>query len=395
MDEDRFDHLSRAIAIRSTRRQAIGQAGRGGMLAGVAAMFGVGRRAAGAVADNDTSVTTCTLSIVAKVTVGKDKAASFDGDVTFEIGATGAIDSGRLKLKNGTTHDLVGQISGRAINLRVSVADGQFLSMTGDAQQDAKLCRGGIDGTFGGPGAADLGTWSAFKTKKTGGPPSAAPTAPAAAPTIAGGSGGGGNSGGGGGTSGGGGGNGGGNPTPNPTPCGPVDCGGTLMLDPATCLCVCYDNGVHCGDSCCPTGSVCGTGSTNCSCPSGTELCGNACVASCQSGQYLDSTSCQCVDNPTGCPQGQTLCNQSCISTTCPANQIFDGPSCQCIGRCESGMDYCGGVCISITSDTSNCGFCGNTCPANMPCIGGTCECPFSYTYCAARLGCITEGGTC
>ena len=41
MDHQRFDRLSRSLAMRTTRRQAVRQVGAGGVLGGVAAVLGV------------------------------------------------------------------------------------------------------------------------------------------------------------------------------------------------------------------------------------------------------------------------------------------------------------------------------------------------------------------
>ena len=41
---------------------------------------------------------------------------------------------------------------------------------------------------------------------------------------------------------------------------------------------------------------------------------------------------------------------------------------------CPDGMFPCNGTCIDMSTDTQNCGACGNVCPANAICIDGSCS---------------------
>jgi hypothetical protein len=370
MDGNRFDALSRSLAETTSRRQTLRRFGAGGIGASLLGFAGLRNAAA-----QDNEDKTCKLQLVATVAVGPDKDDVFEGELTMVISPEGAIDDGSLKTNDGDEYELVGQATGRALNLRITVADGQYLSLTGTGQQDIILCRGGIDGTFGGPQTGDLGTWYAARRARN-----ATPT-----PTSSSGSDG----------SSGDGGDGGGESGPTPTPCDStgIDCGVTFVLDPATCQCVCPQPYTRCGDSCCFGGAVCNDDGS-CNCPDGTEPCQEVCTPSCPSGQYLDQNSCQCTSD-TSCGQGETLCNGQCVSLNCPPNQLFDSGSCQCVNRCSSGQDYCNGNCIDVVNDATNCGSCGNVCPPGMPCIAGTCECPVSYNYCAAQQKCLPEGSAC
>src|SRR5438477_2451618 len=38
---------------------------------------------------------------------------------------------------------------------------------------------------------------------------------------------------------------------------------------------------------------------------------------------------------------------------------------------CTGGKTSCGGVCVTLASDNSNCGRCGNTCPIGQTCANG------------------------
>ncbi len=358
MDGNRFDNISRAFAGRSTRRAAIRQAGAGGMLAAVAGAIGMGRNSAFAQDDDTTEPTPCKLVFYAETAVGPDKNDIYEGEIDFEINADGAIDTGVLTTKDGDEYDFVGQAVGRAINLRITIENGKYLSLTGTGQTDIDLCRGGIDGTFGGPKQRDLGTWYAARKARGNG------EATATATTGSGGDQGGG------GTD---------EPTPTRTPCPEIDCGTTFVLNPDTCECGCPPPYDQCGDStCCFGGAVCNSDGS-CQCPDGTEPCNEVCTPSCPSGQVFDD-SCQCI-TITSCGAGETLCNGVCVSLECPPNRKFDPASCQCINPCPSGQDFCSNQCIDIINDENNCGTCGNVCPPNMPCIAGTCKCPGGQNY--------------
>ncbi len=354
----------------------------------MAGAFGLASR--GASANAPTDPVDCTMPLLSRVALGKNKGTRYDGDLAITIETNGAIDTGQLTTADGATFDVVGQADGRTINLRIKIASDEFLSLIGTGEQDLTDCSGRVDGTFGGWAESDLGTWT-LGVK----PAVAGPTPPA---TIASGNGGGsngGNSGGGNGSNGGGGGGGSStNPTPTPTPCPPQDCGGILIWMPDLCACGCADNGVACEQmSCCPTDSICANNGTgNCACASGSEVCGNACVPSdCAAGSTFNYSSCLC-ETATSCGSGETLCASSgtCVSIVCPTGQLFDAASCMCVNQCSSGMGLCGGVCISISTD-QNCGACGNVCPTGQSCFGNYCGCPATYHYDTTAMKCFMD----
>jgi len=64
---------------------------------------------------------------------------------------------------------------------------------------------------------------------------------------------------------------------------------------------------------------------------------------------------------------------------------------------CGSGLTYCSGNCVDLSSDYLNCGACGFACPsagpdvATIECIGGTCvqtACDPGYANCSGGLEC-------
>src|SRR5947209_4162476 len=109
MDAGRFDSLSRSFANRSSRRSAIRGLGAGGVAAGLFSVLGGSRASAANGA--------CSLTIVAKTSAGPHKGTTYSGTLQLQIGANGAIDQGAFTLASGASLPLVGQATGRALNL--------------------------------------------------------------------------------------------------------------------------------------------------------------------------------------------------------------------------------------------------------------------------------------
>jgi hypothetical protein len=374
MDGSQFDEISRKLAHRSTRREAVRT---GGVMAAVAGALGI--RSVARAQDNDDEEQTynCEWEFRALVVSGPNADATYDGQMQVTIERDGAIDEGTLESEGQQPYQIVGNTRGKAISLVIRISRELQLHLTGTGDRDIRSCEGQIAGTFAGPEFGDIGVWLISRRPPDNGDNGdddfiafPTPTQSSSNPGP-------------------------GDPSPTPgptsTPCPPQDCGVTKMWDPSQCMCVCYDNGVDCGpDTCCPQGSIC-QGGGGCACPSGTVLCGNACVSECPSGQILDYNSCTCTSD---CPSGQVKCNGQCIGQ-CGPGETLNTSTCTCDDICPPGQDFCSGACIDIVNDEANCGSCGNDCPPGMPCIAGTCTCPATMKYCNASQSCIDSNATC
>jgi hypothetical protein len=346
MDGGQFDDISRKLAGRSTRRDAVRK---GGLMAAVAGAFGV--RSVAQAQDTTDKTFNCDWGLKALIVEGPNKGTTYEGLLKVTIERDGAIDKATLDTDEPKPFKVVGNSRGKYLSLRVILSKDEALALTGVGDRDIKSCQGTISGTLAGPEFGDIGVWEIVRRVQPGGL-----TTPTVVATGAAGGGGGAQP-----TPGGGGG-GGQNPTPGPTStaCPPQDCGVTKMWDPQQCACVCYDNGVDCGpDTCCPATMIC-TGNGEC-----------------------------------GCAPGKIKCNAACHDA-CPPGQTFDDSSCTCVASlCSPGQKECGGVCKDVTNDRDNCGSCGNVCSTGVPCIAGTCTCPPTMKYCAAQTKCIDQNATC
>lgn len=97
-------------------------------------------------------------------------------------------------------------------------------------------------------------------------------------------------------------------------------------------------------------------------------------------GTCIDGICCQNVCGVECCGSGTTCIKSADMDFCCPT-QLACGDQC-----CSPGSACCGlplGGCTDLTSDPSNCGACGNQCPAGQPCQHGICGgCPAGTTFC-------------
>jgi hypothetical protein len=57
--------------------------------------------------------------------------------------------------------------------------------------------------------------------------------------------------------------------------------------------------------------------------------------------------------------------------------------------QCDGGLEACGAICVSLKTDSENCGKCGAVCPAEQACVNGACSsaCPSGNTLCGKDGG--------
>jgi hypothetical protein len=359
LDPQQFDALSQTLAHASSRRQAIVRAGAAGLLAGLATAFGRGRsEALPAVQDE-----TCRLDIVATVRLGPDATERMQtdvpgelrGEISFTLSPDGAIDAGRFLLDGGPEVPVVGQATGRAINLRAdlqAVQEGLTLVLVGTAEQPLNLCTGAVDGYLTGPLPGDLGDWHAAATAIAGETRTTPPT-----------------------------------PTPTPVPAAPSaqSCLPGLTRCGSTCVDLSSDlnNCGACGEIC-ESGLVpveCRSGvCERASCPVGIEYCGATDLCRDLSSDPLHCGACGNVCAPGG----------SCVNGAC-------------LGSCEPGFTLCDSGCTDLSSDYFNCGRCGAVCgggDAQYTCSGGECvlvdggsPCPPELVLCGDGMGVCVDVG--
>lgn len=135
------------------------------------------------------------------------------------------------------------------------------------------------------------------------------------------------------------------------------------------------DNCGSCGHQCGPAG-FCDEG--ECRCSGSVGICDGLCVD-------LDSSPLHCGDCETQCGGAFPFCS--------------DGACVRC-GYSPRGkpLDECGDICADTEFDSSNCGGCGNACPAESLCQLGSCveptgECTSDCDPSRRELCCDTPAG--
>ena len=373
MDPNRFDRLSKSIAKRLTRRQMLGGLGAGGLAASV--LKEDGSRAA------DTGAVTCIYDFDGTIDLGPSSTLpssnQISGELTLTIESDGSINSAKLDLPGGQTWRVVGQATGRAINLRFSVPNtGAFIAV-GTGRNDVANCTSAMSGPASGPKRRDAGSWSASLKSSSGAAPaaSATPTQAAAATvavvnpvvaptqesTI--------------------------EPTAAATPSCDLECGAdTLGLDAENCVCLCPSGQTNCTFE---IGSIPAKGgvifrTVPLTKPRGFCIdltsdisnCG-ACSAMCIGSAGVAATTCQNGVCNYQCASGYITCANDApcatnVQTSCGSGNSM-GSDCTCI--CAAGLTSCGPYCANTQTDVNNCGGCGKTCgPVVSECSAGSCH---------------------
>jgi len=113
-----------------------------------------------------------------------------------------------------------------------------------------------------------------------------------------------------------------------------------------------------------------------------------------------------CTPESICCDVSQTPCNDQCVDTqTDPSNCGSCGNVCPAGEQCVQGACGCGGVscgppntccnnqCVNTQTDPNNCGSCGNACPPGNTCDAGACSGCGGTSKCGPGEFCCTAGG--
>jgi hypothetical protein len=129
----------------------------------------------------------------------------------------------------------------------------------------------------------------------------------------------------------------------------------------------------------CPISQPCNAGSCGGGCSSGLTACGSTCL--------------NLQTDPSNCGG----CGNQCVALPLPNPPV---PVCQS-GTCQnsltlcpsgSGLTLCSGACVNTTSDSNNCGACGQVCGGGTTCTNGHCTggtCSSSQVFCPAAGACV------
>jgi hypothetical protein len=164
MNNAPFGALAKSVASAPSRRQLLRTLGGGGLLAGLGVAFGRASAPIAVTAQEEP----CAISFVGTVRLGPSAGhmlhggttpGEVSGDLSFTPDHDGAIAHGQLQLQDDTMVPVVGQLHGRAINLRLDFGSQHVLVAVGAAEQDLATCQGAVDGLLTGPQLGDLGDW--------------------------------------------------------------------------------------------------------------------------------------------------------------------------------------------------------------------------------------------
>lgn len=360
MDGKAFDSWTRTRATAANRRTVLGWS----LTAGLAAALTRFQPANAQFGGGDGGNGSCTYKV--SLTSSLESGTLVSGSLAIDIGDDGAIDTGSLTLTGQAKASVVGQVTGPAIDLLASLADGTTLSLTGVAGSDISACNASIVGSLANPDTGQIGTWQATSGSGTSSgsgsgsgttppPPSSGQSGSGSGTGTGAGSGSGNGSGSGGGSGDGGGSGGGGGSC--------LELQSQCNASSECCSGWCTDNECRsCGDTIC--GEDCIVLSDNLA---HCGACFNACnvdTESCVNGTCTggdggggDGGGGGCVDLGGGCGFSGQCCSGWCNNGTCD--------SC--------GMVVCNDQCVDTTSDNNNCGNCNNMC-IGTNCQNGSCQ---------------------
>jgi hypothetical protein len=192
----------------------------------------------------------------------------------------------------------------------------------------------------------------------------------------------------------------------DPKNCGVCEksCAPSEYCSKGVCVTACAQGETKCGQSCVNLGTdrancgVCGmvcAGAEECvaglcKCTGANRVCDGVCTiltnnrnhcGSCDNrcqGQLVCKTrDCGCSGTKLACPNMPTTCVSN-LNDCCPTGQV-----------------WCNDRCVSLKSDTNNCGSCGHSCPGAQKCNSGSCGCPSTQPKSCAGGVCLLAGQCC
>ncbi|MBI5516132.1 MAG: hypothetical protein HY909_20275, partial [Deltaproteobacteria bacterium] len=186
-------------------------------------------------------------------------------------------------------------------------------------------------------------------------------------------------------------------------------CAAGQVCSGGTCRVSCPGTQVNCGGRCvdpttdrnfCGASGACTGASAGATCAAGQVCMGGACVVSCPAGQV--NCGGRCVDpasDPRNCG-ASGACTGAGAGTTCGASQVCSGG--RCTLSCGAGLTACTGACVNTNNDPNFCGGCTTSCAtrsnAARVCAAGTCAyvCSAGFGDCdlTATNGCEVTLGT-
>lgn len=417
MDAEQFDSLTRQFGTSTSRRVALGAGVAGGVLRALG--FGPVAAEEQPTQEQAAQASTCTLAFAANVRLGPSLKQALTetgttpgelrGQLRFALDAKGTLQNASLRLADGTSLPVIGEATGHALQVRITLAERVALVAVGVGEQPIADCRGAIDGVVTGPQVGDLGDWHAATSRQAGG--GGATTTDnqgkqgkraKQGATGASGQGGQGRQGGQGGASQGGAGAGAARATTgNPErpkgqrgetggasgPSGPTGASGSTGATGATSATQCTTGQTNCNGTCVDLTSD----ANNCS----------ACGIACDAGDVCKDSLCSPANGGAGCSTASpTRCGTTCADlntdpnncgacgAACGANEVCTGGVC---GACTGGQTSCAGVCVDLSSDPANCGACAIACTGVDVCTDGQCITPVG----PAPQACVQLGEVC
>jgi hypothetical protein len=109
----------------------------------------------------------CDMGLEATIYQGPSAGLAMLGDLQFDVEDDGSLIGSYILEDGSASFPIAGQVNGRAINLIITVAEGQYIYGVGTALNDiiSEDCGTAMGGPFVGPEAGDSGQWEDYRPK--------------------------------------------------------------------------------------------------------------------------------------------------------------------------------------------------------------------------------------